>query len=62
MFSQSVNGVRVKRGYGQTDGWADGRMGGRTDRRTDGRMDGWTGGRTDERVKHGYESKTRMRG
>ena len=38
--------VRVKRGYG----------------RTDGRISGRISGRTDERVKHGYESKTRMRG
>ena len=35
-----------------------------TDRRTDGWTDGWTDGcpdgRTDERVKHGYEGKTRI--
>ena len=35
---------------GQTDKWADGRMGGRTDRRTDGWADGRMGGRTDGRT------------
>ena len=58
--------VRVKRGYGRTDGQTDGYPDERTDRRisgrTDIRTDGRTDVRTDERVKHGYESKTRMRG
>jgi hypothetical protein len=33
--------VRIKRGYGRTDGWTDGRM--------DGGTGGWTGGQADGR-------------
>ena len=44
-FNTPTSGVRVKRGYGRTDGWTDGYPDARTDGYPDGRISGWTDGR-----------------